>query len=405
MGYAVLIGVLLFAALSFFFSVTESSLFSLGKWRAHQLAGRPAGRLVEQLLDRPSELLATIVLGNAIANSSIVALALWPALRGKWPPGASVAAAFAVTLVGCEVLPKALALRAPEKWALRVARPMVLLQGALGWFQRLAQRFNEWVVQSVLPKSSRYEPSNEEYRELLELGAQHGTLAKSEMELILAIIEMDRKSVTAVMKPRSQMAAISDDLSVEEMVEASRKLKHSRLPIYDETPDTIVGILNTRTLLLNPQIDLEEAIEFPSFVPQSMNLLELLKSFQKQQRGLAIVVDEFGGTAGVVTMEDILEAVVGQIPGEGEMAETSIRRIDVGHWRMSGTASIEDFRREYPEIGVVPGILTMGGLLAAQLEVVPAAGQSVLFRGLRLTAQSVDERRVLELSVELVRKK
>jgi putative hemolysin len=332
-------------------------------------------------------------------------LALWPALRGKWLPAISVAAGFVITLVGCEVLPKALALRAPEKWALRVARPMMLLQSVLGWFQRVIQRFNEWMVERVLPAPARIQTSNEEYRELLELATQHGTLRKSEMVLIVAMIEMDRKTVTAVMKPRSQMAAIPDDLSIEEMVEAARKYKHSRLPMYDETPDTIVGVLNTRTLLLNPQGNFEEAVEFPSFVPQSMNLLELLKSFQRQQRGLAIVVDEFGGTAGVVTMEDILEAVVGEIPGEGETAGTPIRRTGPGQWRVSGTTPIEDFRREYPEIGEVRGILTMGGLMAAQLEVIPSAGQSVVFRGLRLTAQSVDERRVLELSVEVARKK
>src|SRR3981081_3617311 len=114
------------------------------------------------------------------------------------------------------------------------------------------------------------------------------------------------------MKPRAQMACKSDELSIEEMIEAARKHRHRRLPIYDETPDTIVGILNTRALLLDPQIDLADAIEFPSFVPETMNLLQLLKSLQRQQRGLAIVLDEFGGTAGIVTMEDILEEMIGE---------------------------------------------------------------------------------------------
>src|SRR5213080_3859905 len=120
------------------------------------------------------------------------------------------------------------------------------------------------------------------------------------------------------MKTRSQIAAISDDLSIEEMIAAARKYKHRRLPIYDETPDTIVGVLNVRALLLDPQIDLADAIEFPSFVPETMNLLQLLKSLQRQQRGLAIVLDEFGGTAGIVTMVDILEEMIGRIRGEAQ---------------------------------------------------------------------------------------
>ena len=405
MVYAVMIGVLIFAGASFFFSVAESSLFSLGRWRARQLSGKPAGRLVGKLLEKPAESLGTIVLGNTVANSAIVALALWPALRGKWLPALSVAAAFAVTLIGCEIIPKALALRAPEKWALRIAGPMAVLQGATSWLQRAIQGITDWIARRISPRSAWPATSNEEYRELLELAYEQGTLARSEMELILQIINMDRKTAAAVMKPRSQMAAISDDLSVEEMVEAARKFKHSRLPIFDETPDTIVGILNTRTLLLDPQNDLENAIEFPSFVPKSMNVLELLKSFQRQQRGLAIVSDEFGGTAGLVTMEDIVESVVGAIPGEGELASLGIERLGPGRWKVGGTVTIEEFRREYPEIGQVPGVTTMAGLLVSQMEVIPSVGESAAFRGLRLSAQGVDERRVKELLVEVMKRK
>ena len=400
-GYVVIAGILLFAAASFFFAVAESSLFSLGMFRARRL-NNPR---VHALLEKPSELLATIVLGNTIANGGLVALALWPALRGKWPEAWSVAGALGVVLVGCEVLPKTLALRAPERWALRVAGPMAFLQGATGWFQRLIQRFNKWMLQVVLPRRALPQTSHEEYEELLELAYQQGALRKSELDLIVQIINLDRKTVAEIMQPRAQMAAIPDDLSVEEMIDAARKYPHNRLPMYDETPDTIVGILNTRTLLLDPHVDLAEAIEFPSFVPKSMNLLELLKSFQKQQRDMAIVLDEFASTAGLVTMEDILEAVVGDIRAEGETVSADIEPISPGKWRVAGTATLEDFRREYPALGEVPGVLTMGGLMLAQAEIVPTAGQTVQFRGLRLTAEVVDERRVKQIVVEVVRKK
>src|SRR5439155_2223766 len=115
------------------------------------------------------------------------------------------------------------------------------------------------------PESVKPHPAltDADYQELLDLAFQQGALAQSEKEIILQIIQLDRRTVKEVMKPRSQMAAISDDLSIEEMLEAARKHKHRRLPMYDETPDTIVGILNTRALLLDPQIDLADAIEFP----------------------------------------------------------------------------------------------------------------------------------------------
>ena len=404
-AFVVICGVLLFAGASFFFALAESALSALGAWRFRQLADEPDGQLVGQLLEHPAELLATISLGNTAANSGIIALMLWPALKGGASLAIQLAGALAIVLVVCEVLPKALAVRAPEQWALRVARPMVWLQAGTGWFQRFVHRLNELFLRVVLPKSARAPSPDDEYHELLDMAYQQGTLAQSEKEIILQIISLDRKTARDVMRPRAQMAAIPDDLSVEEMLAAARKYKHRRLPIYDETPDTIAGILNTRKLLLDPQADLAEVIEFPSFVPESMNLLELLKSLQRQQRGLAIVLDEFGGTGGLVTIEDILAEVVGEIRGEGEALGFVVEKLGEGRWRVSGTMSLNDFRREYPELEIRPGVDTMGGLLPHLLEVVPAAGQSAVFGGLRLTALVTDERRVKELLVEAAHKK
>src|SRR5206468_1246176 len=136
-----------------------------------------------------------------------------------------------------------------------------------------------------------------------------------------------------------------------------------RLPSYDETPDTIVSVLNTRALLLDPNVDLADAIELSSYVPESMNLLRLLKSLQRQQRELAMVVDEFGGTAGLITVEDILEEVIGRIHQGGESACFVADKIGEGRWRLSGAMRLDDFRREYPELGETRHVDTMGGLM------------------------------------------
>ena len=193
------------------------------------------------------------------------------------------------------------------------------------------------------------------------------------------------------------------NVSIEEMIAAARRFRHRRLPIYDETPDTIVGILNTRALLLDPHIDLADAIEFPSFVPETMHLLQLFKSLQRQQRGMAIVLDEFGGVAGLVTMEDILGELVGKLRGEMETGGFVMEKLAAGRWRVSGTARLDDFRREFPPLGDLPEVETMGGLMMHLLGLVPASGETVTFRGLKLTAQVVDERRVRELLVEQVK--
>ena len=205
------------------------------------------------------------------------------------------------------------------------------------------------------------------------------------------------------MRPRAGMACISDEATVEEMLVAARKFKHRRLPMYDESPDTIVGILNTRALLLDPKIDLLDAIEFPSFVPESMNLLLLFRALQKQQRGLAVVLDEFGGTAGLVTMEDILGQLVGKIRTATEPPGFVLEKISFGRWRVNGTMRLEDFRREFPALPEVAEVETMGGLLTHLLGVVPATGETATFAGLKLTAHVADERRVRELLIQRVK--
>ena len=398
--------VLIFAGASFFFALAETALFSLSKWQARQLAERnPAkGGMVVRLLGEAQDLLATMVLGNTFATAAMLATALWMALKGIWPLAVTIAVLLVLILIGCEVLPKTLAVRRPERWALRVARPMLLLQRLALPLRKIAQTINAAILKSIVPQNLQPQSalSDAEYQELVELAYQQGALAEAEKEIILQIISLDRRTAKEVMKSRSQMAAIPDDLSIEDMIAAARKYKHRRLPIYDETPDTIVGILNTRALLLDPNIDLADAIEFPSFVPETMNLLQLLKSLQRQQRGLAIVLDEFGGTAGIVTMEDILEEMIGTIRAEVQPEGFVMEKLGQGRWRVSGTLRLDDFRREYPALGDVDDVETMGGLLAHLLEVVPNPGDFATFQGLKLTAQATDERRVRELMVERV---
>ncbi|MCX6895403.1 MAG: hemolysin family protein [Verrucomicrobia bacterium] len=400
-------GILFFAGASFFFSLAETALFSLSKWQARQLAERvPAlGGVVARLLAAPQDLLATIALGNTFAGAAMLVIALWMAFHGHWPLPLTAAGLLILTLFVGEVLPKTLAVRAPELWVLRVARPMLILQWLSAPLRRIAQFLNAAILQTAVKNSIKPQPAfaDEEYRELLELAFQHGALAAAAKEIILQIISLDRRTVREVMRPRSQMAAIPDDLTVPEMIAAARQNKHRRLPMFDETPDTIVGVLNTRALLLDPNADLADVIEFPSFVPESMNLLQLLKSLQRQKRGLAIVLDEFGGTAGLVTMEDILGELLGQMPGGAEAEGFVMTRLAPGKWRVNGAMRLDDFRREHPPLGDVPGVETMGGLLTSLLDVVPAAGESANFRGLKITAHVADERRVRELIVEAAR--
>ena len=384
-----IVAILVFAGASFFFALAETALFSLSKWQARQLGEyHPgAGKIVTQLLERPQDLLATLALGNTFANAAMLAVALRMVFTAHWTLALTMLTLLALTLLGCEVLPKTLAVRRPERWALRVAWLMLVFEKITAPLHRVAQQLNAAILKIITPQTAPPQGvgalTDAEYQELLEMAYRQGT----------------RGRITS----RAGMACISDDAPVVEMIAAAKRFKHRRLPIYDETPDTIVGILNTRALLLDPAIDLADAIEFPSFVPETMNLLQLFKSLQKQQRGLAIVLDEFGGTAGLVTMEDILGQLVGKIHTETQTEGLVMEKLAPDRWRVSGTMRLDDFRREFPALGDVDEVETMGGLLAHLLGVVPAAGESATFRGLKLTAEAADERRVRKLIVQWVK--
>lgn len=403
---AAVVIILISAGASFFFALAETALFSLSKWQMRQLSEREPrfGRVILQLLADPQDLLATMVLGNTFAMAAMLAIGFWMALHSHWPIVYTVVGLFVLILFGCEVLPKTLAVRSPEDWAIRVSRLLLVLEKLALPLRLTAQKLNGFLL-SGLPKRIRPQTAlaDEEYQELLELAYQQGTLGQSEKEIILQIINLDRRTVKEVMRPRAQMACLSDDLPVEEMIAAARKMKHRRIPIYDETPDTIVGVLNTRVLLLDPNVDLVDAIEFASFVPETMNLLQLLKSLQRQQRGMAMVLDEFGGTAGLVTTEDIVAELIGKIRSELNPEGFIMEKLAPGRWRVNGTMRLDDFRREYPTLGDVPEVETMGGLLTTLLDVVPKNGDSATFRGLKLTTQAADERRVREILVELTK--
>lgn len=402
--YAEWIILLFFTGAAFFFAVAETALLTLGKWRLRQVTAHSPERAVfiRKLLATPQDLLATMTLGNTLAHGAIIATVLAISLKVAGQHFLWVTLALAAgLLLFCEVVPKSLAMRHPEAWAPRVAFPMLWIMQLSRPIRLVAQGANNLLLR-LLPGHEEKEvpPSDEEYTELLELGWQSGTLGASEREIILNIMALDRRSVADLMRPRSQMTAIPHHLSVDEMLAAARQCQHRRIPLYDESPDTIVGILNTPQLLSDPEIDMVEVIDFPSFVPEEMNLLELLKSFQRGRHGMAIVLDEFGGTVGLVTLEDILTDVVGGLRREGAGENFFMEQIDPGRWRLSGNVWLEDFRREYPALQRAPGVDTIGGLVASQLDVIPPVGTEVDYSGLTLRVVDANARRVLEVRAE-----
>lgn len=403
---AILIALLLslLAAGSFFFAAAETALFSLGPWRLRQLSQTDSrgAEIVTRLLAQPEDLLSAIVLGNTLSNAFVVIVGFFAVMNSSVPHWAAIGGLFLVLLLFCEVAPKALAVRAPEQWSLRCARPLAWVVRLTGPLHRAGQRLIFGVVTRITPAAIKpmAENANDEVADLVRVAHQQGTLAEGEKEIILQILSLDRRTAADVMRPRAQMFMLPDDLGPTELAAQARKARHHRIPLYDESPDTVVAVLNTRIFLMRPESGLDEALEFPSFVPASMNLLQLFEALQRQQRGMAIVLDEFGTTTGLITLEDILEAVIGKIRGEGEAEGFVVEKLGAGRWRVNGAMRLDDFRREFPDLGEVGDVDTLGGLTLKLAEVVPVAGEAFSFRGLKLTVLHADERRVRELLVE-----
>ncbi len=402
--YTELALLLIFTGIGFFLALAETAMLTLGKWRLRQITAHQPERgvFIRKLLAAPHDLLATMTFLNTVAHAAIIATAL--AISWKLDQQHFIFVALLLAaglLLFCEVVPKTLAMRRPQSWAPRVARPLLWLV----WFTRPVRFVAQWVNNQLLrlvPKSVKPMPelSDEEYSELIELGWQSGTLGISEKEIILNIMRLDRRPVADLMRPRSQMACIPHNLELPEMLAAAREQQHRRLPMYNESPDTIVGILNAPRLLADPTVDMVEVIDFPSFVPEEMNLLELLKSFQRYQHSMAIVLDEFGSTVGLVTLEDILNDVVDELRREGGADEFVMEEIAPGQWRLSGNVWLEDFRREYPQLQRAEGVDTIGGLVASQMDVIPPVGTEVNYSGLKLKVTQADGRRVLEVEAK-----
>lgn len=390
------------ATLSILCALAETALFSLGRWqlRRMQETGGAAQRAA-RLLDHPEDLLSTLSLVNTVANGLLMVTAWILARQRGWSLELTLPTTFAAILIFGEILPKTLAVRAPERWATRTATAAALLQFLTHPLRRLAQALIDRLLSWLVPASVRNLPMTEdEYRELLDMAVQQGALGRSEKEIIDELITLDRKCARDVMRPRATMAAVPDDLPPEELAQLARRLRHRRLPIYDETPDTIVGVLNARQFLLDPEHNLESSLEFPSFVPETMNLLRLFQALQRQKRNLAIVLDEFGAVAGVVRMEDILGEILGPMAAEAPATGFVFEKLGPGRWRTSGSMRLEDFRREFPDLPPHPGVETLGGLMLAQLDIVPPAGATAQIHGLRLTASVVDDRCIRELRIE-----
>ena len=357
----------------------------------------------EKLMLNSRGVLSVILLTDTVVNIPLIILALIfvNAIPMPVPSWLKTLVIFGLIVFVCDLLPKVLALADPFRFSkdaiciLKVVMPIA--EPLSRSLQELAERTADLFGKARPVERDHLD--DQELETLFEMSVEEGEISPGEKEMILEIIKLGDKTVKDCMTPRVDAFAIPDSLSNEEAIAQIRLKRHGRVPVYGDSPDEILGVLDVKRFLLDHSEHYTEHLEAPSFVPETMRAMDLLRAFLKHTQRLAIVVDEFGGTEGIVTFNDMVEEVIGDAVPRGDDA-LYIEEIGEGKWLASGSARLDDLGEL---IGVDlkrEGLDTISGLIFNQLGYVPKAGTSCQIPPLRFEIRQSGRKRVLEVAVE-----
>lgn len=399
-------------ALSAFFSSSETALFAASRLRLRHLKEEGSGRarVVLGLLEHPARLLSTLLVGNNIVNTAAAVVATALLMRLLGPERAAVYAFALVTsllLIFGEITPKTIAAHTADRYALLVARPVQWLSWLLSPIIRVLALAAGAVAR---PLGARVQPdapmvTEEEIQLLVRMGEEAGVLRQDEREMIHSIFAFGDTVVREVMVPRVDMVCVEADEPVEAILEVVRAHGHSRVPVYHETVDQIVGVVHVKDLLTAYRdgrlVGTVRSLARPAyFVPETKRLDELFREMRRKTVHMAIAVDEYGGTAGLVTIEDLLEEIVGPIQDEYDAAEEPpIKVIDERVALVDGRAHLEDVNAALDLQLPAGEVDSLGGFVYSLLGHVPAQGERVTYNGVELTVERVDGTRIEKVKI------
>ena len=407
-----LLSLIVFVACSALFTGAEAAYFSLGRARLKRVAAQGAeGGGVKPLIERPHELLVTLLVGITVINIAAAALAALIAdqLFGqRYALVIQVLVTILILTTFGEVLPMTLAVKYPERFLALVHRPvgwlailMTPVRALLGGLSALSVR----LIGSE--RSGEPELSEEELRTLVDVGASEGVVEREEREMIHKVFELEDTLVRSIMVPRPDMFCLDVATPVDRILPALREHLHSRVPVFEGSIDVIVGILYTKDLLpyvregLPPDFDLRARLHPPYFVPESKRADALLQEFQAKKLHMAIVVDEYGGTSGLVSLEDLLEELVGEIADEFDEPERLIQRVDATTFRVAGKLSIDDLNAATGLHVSSEAYDTVGGWVLDLFGRVPRRAERAETPELSVTVEKVERTRIVEVLVSL----
>ena len=390
--------------MSAYFSATETAFSSLNKTRLKTLAGKGNRRanLAIKLSESYDKLISTILIGNNIVNivATSVATVLFVNIMGNMGAMVSTVVMTILVLIFGEISPKSIAKDCPEKFAMFSAPIIRCLMTVISPINKL---FTMWkkLLARIFRIEQDHSMSQEELLMLVDEVQQDGSIDQDEGELLRNAIEFNERRAGDILTHRTDIEGVSVDMSKEEIAEAFSLSSFSRLVVYRETIDDIVGVIHQKDLYAGAGITpkpLSEIIVPPLFVPATERIDNLLKLLQKNKSHIAIVLDEYGGTEGLVTMEDILEELVGEIWDEHDDVIEDFRDLGDGEFDVSGSVDIDDFCKHFG-VSIDSESTSVSGWLMSLLGRMPAPGDKVQYEGLEITVISLDGHRVEGLHV------
>ena len=397
---------------SAFFSATETAFFSLTREEVNRFgkSSSKSERLVHVLLKTPKHLLTTILLGNMLANIGFYCtsyglaqkIAVDSSYGGIWVAGTVCVFSLLMIIIMGEVIPKNIAVKIPDQYSRWAAMPIYL-------FDKLFLPFRVILTSIINSISKVFDKGGgdekcvtiDELKMLVEFSEKQGIVDQEERSMIHGILDFKRAQIKEIMLPRVDMKMYDVADPVEGLIELARETKETKFPIYEETPDNILGMVHAKDIFLNPKAQLKDILKPVRFVPEPKSIEGLLRQFRREGSQLAIVVDEHGGTAGLITLEDIIEEIVGEIQDEHEKPRETINKIDENKYLISGNLSLRDWSDTFG-VEIEPmGVDTIGGLVITLLEHIPQKGDFVKYEDFVFTVEGVRKRRITSILQEI----
>jgi Mg2+/Co2+ transporter CorB len=407
---AALIGLLVtLLVLSAFFSGSETALMSLNRYQLRHKAreGHRGAKLAERLLQRPDRLIGLILLGNNLANFSMVAVVTLMAVRIGGEPAVAIATGLLtlIVLIFAEAAPKTLAAMHPERLAFPAALiyyPLLKITYPFIWMTNLASNGVLWLLGVRGSDAQLHSLTREELRTIVhEAGSR---ISNRYRQMLISILDLEKVTVDDVMVPHNEIIGIDLDDEQDEIERIINQSKHTRLPVYRDNIDKVVGILHLRRLANLAQLSfnqesLIELLEEPYFVPEGTPLSTQLVQFQRRRRRIALVVDEYGDIQGIVTLEDILEEIVGEFATDPADIDDDVVREGSNTWLVDGTANIRELNRSQQWDLPTDGPKTVNGLILELLETIPKPRTCLKISGYPIEIIETDDNRIRTVRV------